>query len=93
VKRFIANDVEGHVLNIGGQIWALSAICTHQACVLQWQAAVQEFQCPCHGAMFDTAGNQTGVDEYKTPLTPLARIPVQQLNGTIYAVTTGVAGA
>jgi cytochrome b6-f complex iron-sulfur subunit len=86
VKRFIAGDVEGHVMNIGGRIWALSAICTHQACLLDWQAARQEFVCGCHGAEFDPSGRQVGIDDYKTPLPPLAKIPVQQLNGTIYVV-------
>ena len=86
VKRFIAGDVEGHVMNIGGRIWALSAICTHQACLLDWQAPRQEFVCGCHGAEFDTSGQQVGIDDYKTPLPPLAKIPIQQLNGTIYVV-------
>jgi hypothetical protein len=29
-------------------------------------------------------GQQTGIADYKTPLPALAKIPVQQLNGTIY---------
>lgn len=88
VKRFVAGDVEGHVMNIGGRIWALSATCTHQACLLDWQAQRQEFVCGCHGAQFDMKGHQVGVDNYKTPLPPLAKIPVQQLNGMIYVVGT-----
>jgi nitrite reductase/ring-hydroxylating ferredoxin subunit len=84
VKRFIAGDVEGHVMNIGGRIWALSAICTHMACVLDWKAQEREFVCACHGAQFDMRGQQTGIADYKTPLPALAKIPVQQLNGTIY---------
>jgi Rieske Fe-S protein len=76
-------------MNIGGKIWALSAICTHQACVLDWHADDEEFHCPCHGAQFDTSGHQTGIDEYKTPLPTLSQIPVQRVNGTLYAVTRG----
>lgn len=86
VKRFIAGDVEGHVMNIGGKIWALSAICTHKACVLNWQGQAQEFVCPCHGAIFNTSGQHLQPDEYKQTLPPLAKIPVQQLNGQIYVV-------
>ena len=88
VKRFIAGDMEGHVMNIGGRIWALSAICTHQACVLDWRGQEQEFVCGCHGAQFNTSGHQIGIDDYKTPLPPLSKIPVQQINGTIYVVAT-----
>jgi cytochrome b6-f complex iron-sulfur subunit len=87
VKRFVAGDVDGNLMNIGGRIWALSAVCTHQACLLDWSRERQEFVCGCHGAEFDTAGQQLNVDEYQTPLAPLARIPVQQLDGTIYVVT------
>ncbi|HEU0169217.1 MAG TPA: Rieske (2Fe-2S) protein [Chloroflexota bacterium] len=86
VKRFIAQDVEGHIMNIGGNIWALSAICTHMACVVDWQAADDAFLCPCHGAEFDTAGRQMGVDDYGVRLSPLARIPVQQRDGELYVV-------
>ncbi|MBV8084414.1 MAG: Rieske (2Fe-2S) protein [Chloroflexi bacterium] len=88
VKRFIAQDVEGHIMNIGGNIWALSAICTHMACVVDWQPADKAFLCPCHGAEFDTAGRQTGVDDYGVRLAPLARIPVQQRDGQLYVVLT-----
>lgn len=88
VKPFTAGTVQGHVMNIGGKVWALSAICTHLACTLQWQPQQQEFLCPCHGAEFDTTGQQTGVDGYGLNLPPLPRIPVQQLNGTVYVIPT-----
>ncbi|MFI5268131.1 MAG: Rieske (2Fe-2S) protein [Chloroflexota bacterium] len=88
VKRFIAGDLEGHVMNIGGRIWALSGICTHQPWPLNWEGQQQEFVCSLHGAKFDTTGHQVGVDAYKAPLPPLAKIPVQQLDGTIYVVGT-----
>ncbi len=87
VKRFVAGDVDGHIMNIGGKIWALSAVCTHMACLLDWSSDRGEFLCGCHGAQFDTEGHQTGVDDYKVPLPPLARIPVEQRDGTIYVVT------
>jgi len=88
VKRFVAGDVQGHVMNIGGRIWALSAICTHQPWVLDWEGQPREFVCSLHGAKFDTTGHQLDVARYKTPLPPLARIPVQQRNGAIYVVTS-----
>jgi len=87
VKRFVAGDMDGNLMNIGGRIWALSAVCTHMACLLEWEGDQQEFVCGCHGAEFNTSGQQVNVEEYNAPLPPLARIPVQQLNGTIYVVT------
>jgi nitrite reductase/ring-hydroxylating ferredoxin subunit len=89
VKRFVAGEVEGHVMNIGGRIWALSAICTHMPCPLDWKPQEQEFACRCHPAVFNMRGEQTGIDDYKTPLPALPKIPVQQLDGTIYLVPAG----
>jgi cytochrome b6-f complex iron-sulfur subunit len=86
VKRFIAQDVEGHIMNIGGRIWALSAVCTHMACVVDWKASDGSFLCPCHGAEFGTDGRQLGGDDYGVSLAPLTRIPVQQRDGQLYVV-------
>ncbi|HLY67425.1 MAG TPA: Rieske (2Fe-2S) protein [Chloroflexota bacterium] len=87
VKSFDAAGQQGNLLNIGGSLWALSAECTHQACTLQWQAGQQRFLCPCHGALFDPQGQQADAESYGYTLRPLSRIPVQELDGTIYLVS------
>jgi thiosulfate dehydrogenase (quinone) large subunit len=48
---------------------AVSAVCTHQGCPVQW--AGDGFQCPCHGATYDAAGNATG-GPARGPLAPIA---------------------
>ena len=35
---------------------ALSATCTHQACILQYQASATQLHCNCHNADFDLTG-------------------------------------
>jgi cytochrome b6-f complex iron-sulfur subunit len=40
-------------------IRALSLICTHMGCTVQWQAATKDFYCPCHGGRFDEFGDVT----------------------------------
>lgn len=40
-----------------GSFTALSAICTHQGCAVQWLQSAQHFQCPCHGARFALNGS------------------------------------
>jgi cytochrome b6-f complex iron-sulfur subunit len=39
------------------QAIALSAICTHAGCSMDYEAAQQLLNCACHGSQFSTAGN------------------------------------
>jgi thiosulfate dehydrogenase (quinone) large subunit len=48
---------------------AVSAVCTHQGCPVQWAGG--GFQCPCHGATYDATGNATG-GPARGPLQPIA---------------------
>jgi Rieske Fe-S protein len=36
---------------------ALSATCTHLGCRVRWDEAKTQYRCPCHGGVFDRAGN------------------------------------
>ena len=46
------------VIRRGGQLFALSAICTHRKCKLNAQRDYS-FLCPCHGSTFNAAGHVT----------------------------------
>lgn len=59
---------EGRLVNHGGktlavfrtdegEVRALSAVCTHMACLVKWNKAEASWDCPCHGSRFDTEGN------------------------------------
>jgi cytochrome b6-f complex iron-sulfur subunit len=39
-----------------GEFVALSAVCTHLGCVVQWQENEEQFLCPCHAGRFNGAG-------------------------------------
>ena len=39
-----------------GEFVALSAVCTHLGCVVQWQQDEDQFLCPCHGGRFTGDG-------------------------------------
>lgn len=55
-----------------GEFTALSAICTHLGCVVQWKAEKGEFVCPCHGGQFSPSGAVLG----GPPPRPLESLPV-----------------
>jgi Rieske Fe-S protein len=37
------------------ELRAVSAICTHQACPVEWDTS-EKFVCPCHGSQFNAMG-------------------------------------
>lgn len=55
-----------------GDYVALSAVCTHLGCVVQWQEAKGEFLCPCHGGRFSSNGTVLG----GPPPRPLESLPL-----------------
>jgi len=55
-RRFSSGPVEGVVVNDGGTIKAVSAVCTHQGCLLLLDAAAHRLRCPCHPTVFSVSG-------------------------------------
>lgn len=39
-----------------GIIHALSPVCTHAACIVNWNSQEKSWDCPCHGARYDING-------------------------------------
>ena len=35
---------------------AISAVCTHLNCIVNWNQILKRFECPCHGAKFNQMG-------------------------------------
>lgn len=54
--RFSTPAFDGFVVNDAGEVRALSSVCTHMGCTLQYRPDWQDLRCPCHGASFDLAG-------------------------------------
>lgn len=63
----------------GGGLIALSAVCSHLGCIIQWDKDKQSFICPCHGGQFSAEG----VVIAGPPPRPLNRLPVSVANGSI----------
>ncbi len=64
-----------------GHFVAFSRICTHEACTVNFVQSAEQFQCPCHGSVYDAATGQ--VLSGPAPL-PLPSVPVVEVGGTIY---------
>jgi Rieske Fe-S protein len=47
------------VIRRGGQLIALSSICTHMGCKVKEQPD-KSYVCPCHGSEYDATGKVTG---------------------------------
>jgi len=39
-----------------GKIHALNPVCSHAACIVNWNASETSWDCPCHGARYDIEG-------------------------------------
>lgn len=52
---------------------ALSATCTHLGCRVSWNVDKKQFLCPCHGGVYDRAGQVVS----GPPPSPLARVNVR----------------
>ncbi|MEP6679964.1 MAG: Rieske (2Fe-2S) protein [Chloroflexota bacterium] len=100
--RFSTAAFDGFVVNDGGEVRALSSVCTHMGCTLQYRAAWHDLRCPCHGASFDLKGElangrsrwrQSGgyrgdATAYPIELPPLVRPKVKVADGAILVWTT-----
>lgn len=60
---------------------AYSAVCTHFACLVKWDAALGQIVCPCHEGYFDPLD---GSVISGPPPSALLALPVQIVNGEIY---------
>jgi Rieske Fe-S protein len=40
-----------------GAIHRVSAVCTHQRCIVLWESVDREWACPCHGSRFAPTGD------------------------------------
>lgn len=63
-----------------GSWTALSAVCTHLGCTVQFDQERKVIRCACHGGIYDP---RTGANISGPPPKPLAQFKVQPLEGKV----------
>ena len=82
---FRSGAIEGFLVRRGQEVKGLSAVCTHMGCILNYSKFRDQFECPCHGATFETTGHPT--DNYDTPLPSLPSLQVRVQRGQVEVFT------
>jgi cytochrome b6-f complex iron-sulfur subunit len=67
------------ILRTEGGFLAISAVCTHLHCIVNWNEMLKKFECPCHGAKF----NQNGEVLEGPPPRPLDLYKLQVVAGNV----------
>ena len=79
-KLVLVDDEPVWVVNLPSGFAAMSALCTHKGCIIQWKDKRRLFSCPCHNGLFDERGNVV----HGLPLRPLTRFRVGVVQGDLY---------
>ncbi len=69
------------IIHTSDGLRAYSAVCTHFACIVKWNAETGEIECPCHEGYFDPADGSVLAGP---PPTPLAALDVYTEGGQVY---------
>lgn len=72
-----------------GGLYALTSICTHEGCDVEFKAPNHDFECPCHQSVFDLNGNVV-VDPATKPLQHLA-VSLDADGNVVVDINTNVA--
>jgi cytochrome b6-f complex iron-sulfur subunit len=82
VRPFDAGTMTGFVHRSGGELHAVSGVCTHLGCKLALDGPARQLNCPCHNAAFAVDG---AVLHHRLPiaLPPLPKLMVRESEGVV----------
>ena len=91
IMPFTANGITGFVRRTSAGFLALSGVCTHMGCLLQWNEASRTFDCPCHGGVFTDDGQTAPSSPWA--YNPLPRLQVRVESGQVQVYVPVPGGA
>lgn len=79
-KNIVFNDAPAIVINRPGKgLTALSKVCTHLGCLVEYDKDKNRMVCPCHAGVYDLEGNVLS----GPPPKPLPKLPLRVEGDTI----------
>jgi cytochrome b6-f complex iron-sulfur subunit len=82
VTRFSTPGVVGFVATENGTLAAVSGVCSHQGCLLEFNEAARRLDCPCHRAAFSLTG-EVLFSQLATPPPALPRVALRDEGGKV----------
>jgi len=79
-KDIVFNNTPGIVVHLPNRGYiALSRVCTHLGCLVDYQKERKRFLCPCHAGIYDLSGNVVS----GPPPKPLQQFPLKVAGDSI----------
>jgi cytochrome b6-f complex iron-sulfur subunit len=79
-KEIVLNNVPAVILNRPGKGYiAVSRVCTHLGCLVQYDKESKSLLCPCHAGVYDLEGNVLS----GPPPKPLPKLPLRVVGDTL----------
>lgn len=78
-KLVTVEEAKFMLVRLGGQYFAMSAVCTHLSCTVDWDAKDKLVRCYCHGGAFTPEGKRRS----GPPPRDLEPVPVKVLGNRV----------